>query len=88
MNYRYTVTIAKTRTVRVDVPEGMTHTEVQLLLRKEAERLLDAGTLEVEMSCVPVNHRMVQDAHRNILRVSDDRARLTDEEVRWAGEVG
>ena len=85
MPTRYTAIITHSVVVRFDAPDGMTAFEAQDLVRKEAEDLLrSGGSPDVELSLVPVSFRMVRDAPRSTLRVSDDRKRLTDEETEWA----
>ena len=85
MPTRYTAIITHSVVVRFDAPDGMTAYEAQDIVREEAEELLRrGGSPDVELSLVPVSFRMVQDAPRSTLRVSDDRKRLTDDETTWA----
>lgn len=83
MPQRCTVTLTSSRTFRFDAPDDMSTRALQALVDEEADRLMAAPDIEVRMNKVDVTRKMVQDAPRVILRVSDDRKRITDEEVEW-----
>lgn len=82
--HRYTVTLVRRLTMRVDVLDSYSEGYVRNLIEKEGERLLDATDLQIE-SCthVPIVMQMVRDAPRGVRRISDDGKRITDEEVNW-----
>lgn len=83
MPRRYEVSLSRSRTVTVDVPDGVTPGEFMRLVQKSTHLLDDYTQMDVDWSSSRVTLADVRESNRSGLRVSDDHKRITDEEVAW-----
>lgn len=86
MPQRVSVCVTRTRTFEFDAPDDMDDKALAALIRREAAQALEGGVLEFDFETSTIALADVKHSSRGFPRVSDDRKRLTDEEVLWAGE--
>lgn len=78
--------IAAQTTFSLVVPDDMPEEAVTALVKKKARELLD-DLLPVIQVHGPGEHLSIREASRaRAHRISDNRKRITDEEVSWLGE--
>lgn len=74
--------------LRVVVPDDMPDEDVERLVKKRAQQLVEDGCPEVQL-LGPATQLSIKEASADRAhRVSDDRKRITDAEVSWLGEGG
>jgi hypothetical protein len=89
----YLVTVTKHRQLVVAVPDGVSETELREVLRKQADDLVDHEPPETQLSLIEfvavaeveetADYLAVEHDCDPSWRLSDDKSRVTEEEVAW-----